>query len=218
MDIGGDFLAGKRVILIILDGTGCGELPDAGLYGDEGSNTLGNMARALGGLNLPHLQKFGLGNIIEIAGVPPAEQPAAAYGKMAEVSPGKDTTTGHWEMAGIILEQAFPTFPQGFPAEVITRFESIIGHKTIGNVVASGTEIIQVLGEESLRTGCPIVYTSADSVFQIAAHEEVMPLARLYEICAQAREMLTGKKCRRPGDRPAFCRTAGKLLPHHQPP
>lgn len=186
-------MADKRVILIILDGTGCGELPDADRYGDVGSNTLGNMAKALGGLQLPHLQKLGLGNIIEIAGVPPADQPEAAFGKMAELSPGKDTTTGHWEMAGIILEKAFPTFPQGFPPEVIARFEEIIGQKTIGNVVASGTEIIQVLGEEHLRTGCPIVYTSADSVFQIAAHEEAMPLARLYEICGQARAMLTGE-------------------------
>lgn len=186
-------MTGKRVILIVLDSAGCGELPDAAGYGDQGSNTLGNMARALGGLELPNLGQLGLGNIIDILGVPPTRTPKAAFGKMAEVSPGKDTTTGHWEMAGIILQQPFPTYPQGFPGDIISAFEKLIGHASIGNVVASGTEIIQRLGEEHLRTASPIVYTSADSVFQIAAHEEVIPLDGLYSMCAAARQLLTGE-------------------------
>lgn len=182
----------RRVIVIVLDSVGIGELPDSNLYDSEGANTLANTARAVGGLNLPNLTKLGLGNIHPITGVPAAENPAGAYGKMAELSPGKDTTTGHWEMAGIILDKPFPTFPHGFPQEFIQRFEQEIGRQTLGNVVASGTEIIKELGAEHIASGKPIVYTSADSVFQIAAHEEVIPLPELYHICEQAREMLTG--------------------------
>ncbi|MCG0275171.1 MAG: phosphopentomutase [Thermosediminibacteraceae bacterium] len=182
----------KRVILIVLDSVGAGELPDAALYSDEGSNTLANTAKAVGGLKVPNLQKLGLGNIIEIEGVAPIPEPEASYGKAAEKSAGKDTTTGHWEIAGIILEKPFPVYPQGFPPEIIEEFEKRIGTKTLGNRPASGTQIINELGEEHMRTGYPIVYTSADSVFQIAAHEEVIPLERLYEICMIAREILQG--------------------------
>lgn len=182
----------NQVTLIVIDSLGVGELPDAAQYGDEGSNTLGNTARAVGGLKMPHLGRLGLGNIIDVAGVPPVEVPAAAYGRMAEVSAGKDTTTGHWEIAGVILEKPFPVFPEGFPAEFIMEFEQRIGRETLANEVASGTEIIGRLGEEHMRTGKPIVYTSADSVFQIAAHEEVIPLEELYRICRTAREMLSG--------------------------
>ncbi|TYP56109.1 phosphopentomutase [Thermosediminibacter litoriperuensis] len=182
----------ERVILIVLDSVGVGELPDAALYDDEGSNTLANTAKAVGGLNMPNLRRMGLGNIIEIQGVPPVPKPEASYGKAAEKSAGKDTTTGHWEIAGIILEKPFPVYPEGFPPEVIEEFEKRIGTKTLGNRPASGTQIIEELGEEHMRTGYPIVYTSADSVFQIAAHEEVIPPERLYEICAIAREILRG--------------------------
>lgn len=182
----------KRAIIIVLDSVGIGELPDAADYGDRGSNTLGNIAKAREGLNLPHLQALGLGNIAPIQGVKPSLAPKACYGKMAELSPGKDTTTGHWEMAGIVLEKAFPTFPKGFPQTFIQAFEKKIGRRVLGNEVASGTEIIQRLGEEHVKTGRPIVYTSADSVFQIAAHEEVIPLPELMHICEIAREMLDG--------------------------
>lgn len=181
-----------RAIVIVLDSVGIGEMPDAADYGDKGSNTLGNIARQRGKLNLPHLQALGLGNIAPIQGVEPVSNPKANFGKMAESSRGKDTTTGHWEIAGIILEKAFPVFPEGFPRELIKRFEGAIGRQTLGNVVASGTEIIKILGEEHMRTGRPIVYTSADSVFQIAAHEEVIPLEELMRICRMARELLTG--------------------------
>ena len=183
----------KRVVLLILDGVGAGELPDAGSYGDEGTNTLANTAAAVGGLDLPNLGSLGLGNIINIAGVPPAASPRASFGRMAELSAGKDSTTGHWELAGLILEKPFPVYPKGFPPEPIASFEEKIGRKVIGNVAASGTEIIERLGEEHMRTGCPIVYTSADSVFQIAAHEEVIPVDELYEICRVARELLQGE-------------------------
>ncbi|ADL07367.1 phosphopentomutase [Thermosediminibacter oceani] len=182
----------ERTIIVVLDSVGIGELPDAALYGDEGSNTLANTAKAVGGLNLPNLRKLGLGNIIKIQGVPPVPEPEAAYGMAAERSAGKDTTTGHWEIAGIILEKPFPVYPEGFPPEVIEEFERKIGTKTLGNRPASGTRIIEELGEEHMRTGYPIVYTSADSVFQIAAHEEVIPLERLYEMCMIAREILQG--------------------------
>ena len=181
----------KRIIVTVLDSVGIGAMPDAGLYGDTGSNTLANLAAAVGGLNVPNLAKLGLGNIHPLAGVKP-QSASGCYGKMAEVSPGKDTTTGHWEMAGIILQQPFVTFPQGFPPEFMQSFEAAIGRGTLGNIVASGTEIIKQLGAEHLATGYPIVYTSADSVFQIAAHEEVIPLAELYRICRIAREMLVG--------------------------
>ena len=183
----------RRAILLVLDGVGIGELPDAADYGDEGSNTLVNMAKAVGGLNLPNLQRMGLGNIERIEGVPPAEKPIACYGKMREVSAGKDTTTGHWEIAGIIREKPFPTYPNGFPPEIIEAFEKAIGRKVLGNKPASGTAIIEELGEEHLRTGYPIVYTSADSVFQIAAHEEIVPVEQLYEWCRIAREILKGE-------------------------
>ncbi len=182
----------NRATIIVIDSLGAGELPDADEYGDNGSNTLGNMARAVGGLKVSNLQKLGLGNIISIEGVPPQEKPLAAYGKMAEASAGKDTTTGHWEMSGIILDRPFPVFPHGFPAEIIAEFEAKIGRKTLANEVASGTEIIARLGEKHMRTGFPIVYTSADSVFQIAAHEEVIPVDELYKMCQMAREILTG--------------------------
>lgn len=183
----------SRVIIIVLDSVGAGELPDARSYGDAGSNTLGNMARALGGLRLPNLGAMGLGNITDIQGVPPVEYATGSYGKMAEVSPGKDTTTGHWEMTGVVLEQPFPTYPHGFPPEVIRRFAGAIGREILGNKSASGTDIIRELGEEHLTTGFPIVYTSADSVFQVAAHTDVIPLDELYRICEVARAQLTGE-------------------------
>ncbi len=183
----------RRAILLVLDGVGIGELPDAAHYGDEGSNTLVNMAKAVGGLNLPTLQRMGLGNIEPIEGVPPTDEPMACWGKMREISAGKDTTTGHWEIAGIIRTKPFPTYPNGFPAEIIEAFERAIGCKVLGNKPASGTAIIEELGEEHLRTGYPIVYTSADSVFQIAAHEEIVPVETLYRWCEIAREILRGE-------------------------
>lgn len=183
----------RKVAIVVLDGTGIGALPDAGRYGDEGSNTLGNLSAAVGGLRVPHLQQLGLGNIGPIKGVPPAAKPVAAWGKMAERSPGKDTTTGHWEIAGVILDRPFPVYPNGFPPEVITAFEQRIGRRVLGNKPASGTAIIEELGAEHMRTGCPIVYTSADSVFQIAAHEEVIPVAELYRMCEIARSILVGE-------------------------
>lgn len=181
----------ERVVWIVLDSVGIGSMPDAASYDDEASDTLGHLAIQQA-LHLPHLGRLGLGNIKPIAGVPPSESPAAAFGKCALASPGKDTTTGHWEMAGILLKQPFPLYPNGFPPEVMEPFEDRIGRKALGNKPASGTEIIEELGKEHLRTGSPIVYTSADSVFQIAAHESVIPLAELYRICEIAREILRG--------------------------
>ena len=183
----------KRIIVIVLDSVGVGELPDAMEYDDEGSNTLGNMAEYLGGLKLPHLERYGLGNIIKIKGISPIINPEACYGKMAELSKGKDTTTGHWEIAGIIRGEDFPHYPDGFPDEVMDEFKRKTGCDYLWNKTASGTEIIKKLGEEHLRTKKLIVYTSADSVFQIAAHEELYPPDRLYEICKIARSILTGK-------------------------
>ncbi len=183
----------KRVTLIVLDSVGCGDAPDAALYGDEGANTLANTSRAVGGLNLPNLAQLGLGNLTEIENVPPQELSTGVYGRLTEVSAGKDTTTGHWELAGVILERPFPTYPHGFPADLMAAFESRIGRGTLGNYPASGTEILKELGEEHLRTGKPIIYTSADSVFQIAAHEEVIPIETLYRYCEIARELLTGE-------------------------
>jgi phosphopentomutase len=180
-----------RVILIVLDSVGIGEMPDAAAWGDTGSDTLGNIDRQRP-LRVPNMQRMGLGNIKPFAHLRPAEDPRAAFGKAALASPGKDTTTGHWEMAGIILEKPFPLYPNGFPAEVIEPFERAIGRKIIGNKAASGTEIIKELGVEHLRTGSPIVYTSADSVFQVAAHEEVIPAPELYRICEIARQQLDG--------------------------
>jgi phosphopentomutase len=181
----------ERVIWIVLDSVGIGAMPDAAAYGDEGSDTLGNIARQRS-LSLPTLTRFGLANIRPLAGLHPVREPAAAYGKCTLASPGKDTTTGHWEMAGIILDKPFPVYPNGFPADVMQAFEAAIGRGTLGNKAASGTEIIKELGEEHVRTGRPIVYTSADSVFQIAAHESVIPLQELYSICHAAREILRG--------------------------
>ncbi len=183
----------KRVVLIILDSVGIGALPDAAQYGDEGSDTLGNLARALGGLHLPHLQQLGLGNIHPIQGLPPASEPLAAYGRMAEQSAGKDTTIGHWEITGVISPHRLPTYPQGFPPALIADYERRIGRRTLGNYPASGTVILDELGAEHMRTGFPIVYTSADSVFQVAAHEEIIPVDELYRICRIAREMLAGE-------------------------
>jgi phosphopentomutase len=180
-----------RVIWIVLDSVGIGELPDAADYGDVGRNTLGHIAETRS-LRLPTLQKLGLGNIAPLAHIPAAHQPLASFGKGATHSPGKDTTTGHWEMAGIWLPQAFPTYPRGFPAEIIAEFEKQIGRQTLGNKAASGTEIIKDLGEEHVRSGKPIVYTSGDSVFQIAAHEDVIPIADLYRMCEIARKLLDG--------------------------
>jgi len=182
-----------RLIILVLDSAGIGELPDAASYDDAGSNTLGNLAEAVGGFNVPNLQKLGLGNIAPIKGVEPASKPGAAFGKCAEVSAGKDTMTGHWEMMGVKLDEPFPTYPNGFPTEVIKPFGEAINSKVIGNKTASGTEIIKELGEEHLKTGFPIIYTSADSVFQIAAHKEVISLDKLYEMCLTARKMLVGK-------------------------
>ncbi len=180
----------KRVILIVLDSVGIGALPDAVEYGDEGANTLGNIAEKINGLNLPNLEDLGLGCIAPIKGV--KAKPGFAYGKMMERSKGKDTTTGHWELGGIVLKEPFRTYPEGFPKEVIEAFEKAIGSEIIGNVPASGTVIIEELGEEHLKTGKPIVYTSADSVFQIAAHEDVISVEKLYEMCREARKILVG--------------------------
>jgi len=182
----------NRVIIIVLDSVGVGELPDAAKYGDEGSNTLGNTAKAVGGLKMPNLGKMGLGNIIDIKGIPAVPKPEAFFGKMAEVSPGKDTTTGHWEMMGLQLERPFPTYPLGFPPEIIEPFKAGIKRDILGNKAASGTEIIKELGMEHIKTGRPIVYTSADSVFQIAAHEDVIPIDMLYGYCEIARDILRG--------------------------
>ena len=181
----------RRVIWIVLDSVGIGALPDAADYGDLGRSTLGHIAEWRP-LKIPHLISLGLANIAPLAHLPPAAEPLAAFGKAATRSPGKDTTTGHWEMAGIWLEQAFPVYKHGFPPEIIEAFESRSGRKTIGNKPASGTEIIKELGEEHVRTGKPIVYTSGDSVFQIATHEGIVPIAELYRMCEIAREILQG--------------------------
>ncbi|MBQ9765013.1 MAG: phosphopentomutase [Lachnospiraceae bacterium] len=180
----------KRVIWIVLDSVGMGELPDASEYGDVGSNTIGNIAKEVG-LKLPNMQNLGLGNIDGMEGIAATSEPNACYGRLAEISKGKDTTTGHWEMVGIISAKPFPTYPEGFPKDVIDAFCKAAGvDGVLGNCVASGTKIIEKLGEEHLRTGYPIVYTSADSVFQIACHESIYPPERLYEICEAARELL----------------------------
>jgi phosphopentomutase len=204
----------SRVLLLIMDSVGAGELPDAGQYGDEGSDTLGNIARAVG-LRVPTLRALGLPRVSTIGGDSP--EPIGACGRMAEASAGKDSVTGHWEMMGIVLERAFPTFPQGFPAEVMREFEARIGRATIGNVVASGTAIIDAMGPEHLRTGAPIIYTSADSVFQIAAHESVIPVQELYRICGVAFELVgkgmgVGRVIARPfiGEPGAFVRTSNR--------
>ena len=179
--------------MIVLDAVGAGALPDADAYGDSGSDTLGNVARAVGGLDLPNLEALGLGNVEPLEGCRPQPGAPAVAGRLLERSKGKDTTAGHWELMGVVTETAFPTYPQGFPHDVIDPFMHRTGRGVLGNKAASGTEIIQELGEEHQRTGKWIVYTSADSVFQIAAHEETIPLEELYEGCRMARQILTGK-------------------------
>jgi len=205
-----------RVIWIVLDSVGIGEMPDAAAYGDAGSDTLGNIAKQRR-LLLPNMAELGLGNIKPLSNIGPAEHPRASFGRCALASPGKDTTTGHWEMVGIHLEKPFPLYPHGFPREIMDEFERRIGRSTLGNCAASGTEIIRELGEEHLRTGKPIVYTSADSVFQVAAHEEVIPLWELYKICETARAILrgpyeVGRVIARPfiGNPGSFTRTANR--------
>ncbi len=183
----------KRVLLIIIDGCGVGALPDASTYNDKGASTLSNCADAVNGLLMPTCQTLGLGNIVPISGLPPVDNPIACYGKMAELSAGKDSTIGHWEIAGIITEQPFPTYPNGFPHELISKIERAAKVKFIGNCTASGTEIIERLGEQHLRTKKLILYTSADSVFQIAAHEDVYSISELYKICETARSILTNE-------------------------
>ncbi|MDD4050921.1 MAG: phosphopentomutase [candidate division Zixibacteria bacterium] len=182
-----------RVFFLVLDACGIGELPDADAYGDSGSATIPNTAKAVGGLRLPHLEKLGLGKIAVIEGVSASGRTIGAFGRMAEISPGKDSTTGHWEHFGVILDRPFPTYPHGFPSALIEEFSHRSGYGVIGNVPASGTEIIARLGEEHLKTGKLIVYTSADSVFQIAAHESLAPPDELYRICEVARAILTGE-------------------------
>jgi phosphopentomutase len=181
-----------KVLLLVCDSFGVGHAPDAASYGDQGADTIGNTARAVGGIHAPNLADLGLGRLTEAPGMEPRAKPGTAHGKMRERSAGKDTTTGHWEIAGLIVERPFPTYPDGFPPEVIDPFERAVSRTVLGNRPASGTEIIAQLGEEHLRTGRPIVYTSGDSVFQIAAHKDVVPLDRLYEWCRQARAILDG--------------------------
>ncbi len=183
----------RRAILIVLDGVGVGANPDAAAYGDEGASSLEHCAQAIGGLSLPHLGSIGLGNITPILGTPARTDVSGSYGRMASAAAGKDSTTGHWEMTGVVLQKPLPTYPHGFPATLVAQFEEAIGHKVIGNIVASGTEVIKELGEEHIRTGSPILYTSADSVFQLAAHQEIIPLEMLYRMCETARGMLTGE-------------------------
>ena len=208
-----------KVVFIVLDGVGVGALPDARAYGDEGTNTLGNTARVLNGLRLPNLERFGLGRITEIAGVAAVGEPEGCYGKMAERSAGKDSTTGHWELGGLITEKAFPLYPAGFPTELLKKFKRLTGCAGyLGNKPASGTEIIKELGSEHVRTGFPIIYTSGDSVFQIAAHEDVIPLKRLYEICEVTRTQIlvgdheAGRVIARPfvGNDGSFTRTTNR--------
>jgi phosphopentomutase len=182
-----------RVLLVVLDSCGMGALPDAAVYGDEGSDTLANTARAVGGLRLPILERLGLGVLDDVQGVAKRAAHEAAVGLMLERSAGKDSTTGHWELAGLVTSRPFPTYPQGFPQNIVRAFEAAIGRPVLGNAVASGTEIINVLGPEHLRTGRPIVYTSADSVFQIAGHEAIVPVEQLYEWCRIARGILQGE-------------------------
>jgi phosphopentomutase len=184
----------NRVVLIVLDSVGVGELPDAKNYGDEGSNTLGNISTLMKGFKLPNLQSIGLGNIQGLKGVDAIESPVGSFGKCAELSKGKDTVTGHWEIAGTIIKTPLNTFPNGFPEDIIKEFEEKIGRKVLGNKVASGTGILEELGAEHVATGCPIVYTSADSVFQIAAHEDVISVEELYKMCSVARAMLVGDR------------------------
>ena len=182
-----------KVLLLVCDSFGVGEAPDAAAYGDGGSDTIGNTARAVGGIRAPNLAALGLGLLTDAPGIEPRAEAGTGHGKMRERSAGKDTTTGHWEICGLVVERPFPTYPDGFPPEVIEPFERAVGLRALGTVAASGTEIIEALGEEHVRTGRPIVYTSADSVFQVAAHKDVVPLDRLYEWCRLARGILDGE-------------------------
>lgn len=181
-----------RAMVLVLDGVGVGQAPDAARYGDAGANCLTNCARAVGGLPLPNFARLGIGNLTPITGTPPTSQASGAFGRMDEASAGKDSTTGHWEMMGIVLDKPLPTYPHGFPQDVVERFEAAIGRGVLGNKPASGTAIIEELGAEHMRTGKPILYTSADSVFQLAAHEQIIPLSDLYHMCEIARGLLTG--------------------------
>jgi phosphopentomutase len=215
----------KRAVILILDGVGIGEAPDSAAYGDSGSDTLGNVARACGGLALPRLERFGLGNIRPLDGVKRRGDAAGAWGTMRPASAGKDSTTGHWEIAGVHLDRAFPTFPSGFPREVIERFERETGRGVIGNVVGSGTDVIDRFADEQQRTGSWIVYTSADSVFQVAADEGLIPLAELYRACEIARELLqpphdVSRVIARPfaGSSGAYQRTANRRDYSIEPP
>lgn len=207
----------NRVIAIVLDSVGAGWLPDASEFGDEGANTLAHVAEAMNGLNVPNMQKLGLGNILPLKGVSPVSNPQASWGLMSELSKGKDTMAGHWEMMGLIVSKPFPTFPQGFSDEILNEFYKLTGYTSVlGNKAASGTEIIKELGNEHIRTHIPIVYTSADSVFQVAAHEDVIPIPQLYDICAKARVVCDkyqiGRVIARPfiGENGNFTRTANR--------
>ena len=207
----------RRAVILVLDGVGAGEAPDAASYGDEGSNTLAHVARAVGGFVLPALASYGLGNVLELEGMPADGDALGAWGCMRPASAGKDSTTGHWEIAGVHLAKPFPTYPQGFPHELVERFASLTGRGVLGNEVASGTAILDSYGAEHVRTGNWILYTSADSVFQVAAHEGVVPLAELYRACETAREMLVpphdvSRVIARPfeGEPGAFRRTANR--------
>jgi phosphopentomutase len=184
---------GRRATVVVLDGLGAGNAPDAARFGDEGANTLANTARAVGGLDAPNLQALGLGNVEPIEGVPPADSPRASHGLMVELSAAKATLAGHWEMMGLVLDDPLPTYPDGFPEDVLARFEDETGRGVIGNRPASGTEIIEELGPEQEKTGSWILYTSADSVFQVAANTDVIPLEELYEACREAHKMLIGE-------------------------
>jgi phosphopentomutase len=215
----------NRVILIVLDGVGIGAMPDAADYGDEGAHTLAHVAEAAGGLRVPNLEALGLGHLGALAGVRRTAQPDGCFGKMAALSNGKDSTIGHWEMTGVVLEKPFPTYPNGFPPDIISAFQKAIGRKTLGNYAASGTTIIQEMGLQHLQTGSPIVYTSADSVFQIAAHEQVIPVEELYGMCRMARKLLApphqvARVIARPfaGEPGAFTRTSGRRDFSIEPP
>ena len=215
----------KRAIILVLDGVGAGEAPDAATYGDVGSNTLAHVARAVGGFNLPALASHGLGNVLELDGMPADPLVGGAWGRMQPASAGKDSTTGHWEIAGVHLAKAFPTYPKGFPKEVVDEFSRLSGRGVIGNVVGSGTDVMDEFGTEHARTGSWILYTSADSVFQIAANEAVIPLDELYRACETARKILVpphdvSRVIARPfeGDPGSFKRTANRRDYSIEPP
>lgn len=210
--------AGPRAVVLVIDSGGIGAAPDHERFGDSSDvDTLGNASRSVGGLRLPTFERLGLGNIAKVAGVAPVAKPLASVGRLRERSAGKDTITGHWEMMGVVIRNAFPTYPDGFPQDVVERFENIVGSKVLGNRTASGTQIIAELGGEHMRTGRPILYTSADSVFQVAAHEEIVPVERLWDWCSRAREMLVApnrvnRVIARPfiGEQGRFVRTANR--------